>query len=83
MANRFKDEGLRKMYDTCITLAHDPDSEFYVSPNGLRFERRSGASHRNAFWAGVDGMRPHWVEPGTLGYAAWAAGRDFGREQGT
>jgi len=77
MSNRFRNTSMRKMYDACITLARDIDSEFYV--NGTR---RSGASHRNAFWAGVDGMHPHWVQEGTLGYAAWRAGQDFGKEQG-
>ncbi|MFQ5993310.1 MAG: hypothetical protein ACE5NA_12810 [Nitrospiraceae bacterium] len=75
MANRFKDKGMRQMYDSCIDCARDINSEFYV--NG---KRRSGASHRNSFWAGVDGIRPHWIQTGTLGYAAWRAGQDFGKE---
>ena len=74
--NRFKDPMMRGMYDRMIENARNPNSELYNS-RGLR---RSGASHRNAFWAGFDGIRPVWVVNGTLGYACWRAGVDFSKE---
>ncbi len=78
--NRFRTPAMRYMYDSCIAQARNPDSEFYRSPNGIRMVRRSGASHRNSFWAGLDGIRPAWIETGTLGYAAWRAGQDYRKE---
>lgn len=79
--NRFKNPKMREIYDLMIKLANDPDSELYVSPNGIRMERRGGASHRNSFWAGVDGLNPIWNIKGTIGYACWRAGVDFGKSQ--
>ena len=73
MSNRFKNPQLRKIYDTMIELAADPSSELF-NAHGLR---RSGGSHRNAFWAGYDGITPTWVVPGTMGHACWRAGQDF------
>ena len=84
--NRFKNPALRLTYDTMMSMARDADSELYVTPSGLRIidkqgrNRRTGASHRNAFWAGFDGLHPTWIDKTSLNYAAFRAGQDFAKE---
>lgn len=85
--NRFKNHDMRKTYDALMSLARDDKSELYVTPGGARIidkqgrNRRSGASHRNAFWAGFDGIAPAWLERRSLNYAAFRAGEDFAKEK--
>lgn len=76
MSNRFKDPGLRKVYDFYFAAASDPDSVLYT--NGVP---RRGNSWTCAFWNGADG-HSNLVNPkGTTGYAAYRAGVDYGKTQ--
>jgi hypothetical protein len=42
--------------------------------------QRRGGSHTVAFWAGYNGTRSPSAIPGTIGWACYAAGRDFAKE---
>lgn len=82
MANPFRNQQLRRVYQTMLDLARDPTSDLYHGG-----KRRTGASHRCAFWEGYDGRvigtgpnRSVSTIRGTLSHACWAAGRDFAKE---
>lgn len=84
MRRAFKDRALQQMYEVCVTHAMDPTSEFYFHTRDGRIVTRGGASHRCMFWNG-HAYELGWVPvgmkalryDGTLGYAAYRAGRDF------
>ena len=48
-------------------------------PNG---SRRRGGGHWDEFWRGYDGQRS-LSAPGSLGRAAWRAGRDYRKQETT
>lgn len=89
MSNQFRNPQMRNAYDTCMKMALDRDSEFYVTPKGARIidkqgrNRRTGASHRCYFWQGYDDAPINWDAYGksTLSYAAFRAGQDFKKIQ--
>jgi hypothetical protein len=72
MRQRFKDRGMQEMYETCRRLAADKTSTFWNADG----TRHRGASHRNYYWHGLDGVRPVGLVQDTLGYACWRAGMD-------
>lgn len=82
----FKDRSMSGLYTACRDAAADNWSEMYLSrttaginPMGPNMPRR-GAGHRCAYWDGRQGVRSLYSRAhGTLGYAAWAAGRDDAR----
>jgi hypothetical protein len=66
----------RELFDTMIRLANDPSSELYQRDGN----RRTGATHRNAFWAGADGLSPRWCQnPTSMSRTCWKAGKEFAR----
>lgn len=74
----FKDRDLQRLYKACRRFGSDKSSTFYLS-NGLPHR---GASHRCAYWDGRGGRKSPYPR-GTLGYAAWAAGRDDRKQFGS
>jgi hypothetical protein len=72
MRKRFKNQMMQTQYEACRNAAADKSSEFYLADGG----RHGGASHRNLYWAGRDGIRPVGLVNNTLGYACWRAGMD-------
>ena len=93
----FKDKPLADFYRITTALAHDPTSELYVQAPGHRDhgKRRTGAMHRCCFWAGVEFVEDGpivvngkklaktvvGVKSGTLGHAAYRAGKDFAKKK--
>lgn len=93
----FKDKFLADFYRITTALAHDPTSELYVQAPGHRDhgKRRTGAMHRCCFWAGVEFVEDGpivvngkklaktvvGVKSGTLGHAAYRAGKDFAKKK--
>lgn len=75
-----------KLYAACLKAAADPGSEFYHrdSRTGIMY-RRSGASHRSAFWAGYDETKTGVINrlkrgaPDSAAAACYLAGKDFAR----
>jgi hypothetical protein len=80
LRNPFKHPDRRRIFDTMIRCADNPSSEFYH-----KGQRRTGASHRCAFWAGAENvetgrMRPVWVGPdGTMSYTCYRAGQEWAK----
>lgn len=79
--NPFRRPMLAKMYDACLTQAHDNFSEFYYAKTSAGYNmgpcvRRRGAGHRHAFWNGYNGVHNTWIKD-SLAYAAWRAGIAF------
>lgn len=79
MSNRFRNELMRKMYDSCTDSAR---REIWILPNG---SQKRGSSHSAAFWDGYNN-RPtvfQSCDPAfktTLSYAAYRAGQDWKRK---
>lgn len=76
---------LQNLYSACLRLAADPNSElFHRHSTTGKLYRRTGASHRSAFWAGYDEAMTGFVNKlrrGQAGSDCWAcyrAGVDFG-----
>jgi hypothetical protein len=79
MTNRFKQPGMRLMYESCLDSGR----------RGLWIrtgEQHSGSSHASHFWHGYNGTVAAYCNPAdaeyrtTLGYAAFRAGQDFAKE---
>ena len=79
--NPFKVREFAVMFDKCLELARNNQTEFYYgSMPGPRWPRR-GAGHRCAFWDGYDGIKSLYSRSqGTYGYAAYRAGVAFRKE---
>jgi len=79
MANRFKNQLMRQMYNSCIDAGR---RELFIK-NG---EQYKGSSHAIHFWNGYNDTVTAFANPNdaeyrtTLGYAAYRAGQDFKKE---
>jgi hypothetical protein len=85
MRNPFRNRQLAFMFETCLRVAGDNFSEFYVVPRRPRWHGpnvpRRGAAHRHSFWNGYNDAPINWDSYGrqSLSYAAFRAGRAFRR----
>jgi hypothetical protein len=73
MSNRFRDPAMRMMYESCI----DSGRRGLWIVNG---QQRRGSSHSGSFWDGFNGVKPHYLDQNSLGWAAWRAGQDYAKE---
>jgi hypothetical protein len=67
--NPFHDRQLRAQFDVMVGSYFDPNSTLRV--NGIQ---RRGASHRDAFWNGFNGIKSKYVKT-SAAYAAFRAGQ--------
>lgn len=80
--SRYKDPMLERAYRGFLQMAADPGSDLYWRRRDGVLIRHHGASHRNAFWQGFDGVKiggrvPHI--PTSQGWAIYMAGRKFAK----
>lgn len=72
--SRYKDKGQQRLYDELLSMAANPESSLYV--NG---KARGGAGHRCHFWAGAGVFLFPAPVKGTLGMAAFQAGKEWAK----
>lgn len=79
---RYKDKMLERCFVEFQRFAADPKSDLYLTRRDGVLIRRHGASHRNAFWHGVDGHKIGGRVPyirQSQGWAIYMAGREFAK----
>lgn len=72
---RYKDDSMNNVYWVMYALAFDGNGSMYHKDG----TPHRGASHRCNFWGGYYG-NTRTPERGTLGYAAFMAGKDFAKK---
>lgn len=77
----FRKPEMAHMFYTCLSLATDNFSEFYIPPHHRAADGprcpRAGAGHRAAFWNGYRGLPNRMYDKQSLAYAAYRAGQSF------
>lgn len=77
ITTKYRNPQMQRAFDGVLAAARAHDRALFSEGGGMR----RGSSQACGFWDGYLGKKAHTIQPGSLASAAYAAGKQFKKEQ--